>query len=110
MLQRAMVVARLRVVVLLDDVAVAVGKARTMAAGVVIDEAAVTPYVVGLSPARELPIIWKVAKGTLRNKLLYLLPAALALKAFAPWAITPLVMIGGIVVAAMHLVPRKKAH
>jgi predicted DNA repair protein MutK len=79
-----------------DDVAGAAGKAGTKAAGVVIDDTAVTPnYVVGLSPARELPIIWKITKGSLRNKLLFLLPAALALKAFAPWAITPLLMIGG---------------
>jgi predicted DNA repair protein MutK len=79
-----------------DDVALAAGKAGTKAAGVVIDDTAVTPsYVVGLSPARELPIIWKIAKGSLRNKLLFLLPAALALKVFAPWSITPLLMIGG---------------
>ncbi|HEY6816503.1 MAG TPA: DUF808 domain-containing protein [Croceibacterium sp.] len=80
----------------IDDVGAAAGKAGTKAAGVVIDDTAVTPkYVVGLSPARELPIIWKIAKGSLRNKLLFLLPAALALKAFAPWAITPLLMLGG---------------
>jgi predicted DNA repair protein MutK len=79
-----------------DDVAGAAGKAGTKAAGVVIDDTAVTPkYVTGLSPARELPIIWKITKGSLRNKLLFLLPAALALSAFAPWAITPLLMIGG---------------
>lgn len=79
-----------------DDVAAAAGKAGTKAAGVVIDDTAVTPnYVVGLSPARELPIIWKISKGSLRNKLLFLLPAALALKAFSPWAITPLLMLGG---------------
>ena len=52
-------------------------------------------YVVGLSPARELPIIWKIARGSLRNKLLFLLPAALALSAFAPWLITPILMLGG---------------
>jgi predicted DNA repair protein MutK len=79
-----------------DDVAGAAGKAGAKAAGVVIDDTAVTPnYVVGLSPARELPIIWKITKGSLRNKLLFLLPAALALSAFAPWAITPLLMLGG---------------
>jgi hypothetical protein len=56
----------------------------------------VTPrYVVGLSPARELPIIWKIALGSLKNKLLFLLPAAVALSALAPWAITPILMIGG---------------
>lgn len=79
-----------------DDVAGAAGKAGTKAAGVVIDDTAVTPrYVVGLSPARELPIIWKITKGSLRNKLVFLLPGALALSAFAPWAITPLLMVGG---------------
>ena len=80
----------------LDDVAGAAGKAGAKAAGVVIDDTAVTPtYVVGLSPARELPIIWKIARGSLRNKLLFLLPAALALSALAPWAITPILMLGG---------------
>ena len=80
----------------LDDVAGAAGRAGAKAAGVVIDDTAVTPtYVVGLSPARELPIIWKIARGSLRNKLLFLLPAALALSAFAPWLITPILMLGG---------------
>ena len=80
----------------LDDVAGVAGRAGTKAAGVVIDDAAVTPrYVVGLSPARELPIIGKIALGSLRNKLLFILPVALALSAFAPWAVTPLLMIGG---------------
>ena len=80
----------------LDDVAGAAGRAGTKAAGVVIDDTAVTPrYVVGLTPDRELPIIAKIAKGSLKNKLLFLLPAALLLSAFAPWAITPLLMIGG---------------
>jgi hypothetical protein len=80
----------------LDDVAGAAGRAGAKAAGVVIDDTAVTPtYVVGLSPARELPIIWKIAKGSLRNKLLFLLPAALILSALAPWAITPILMAGG---------------
>ena len=78
------------------DVGGAAGKAGAKAAGVVIDDTAVTPnYVTGLSPARELPIIWKITKGSLRNKLLFLLPAALALSALAPWAITPLLMLGG---------------
>ena len=80
----------------LDDVAAASARAGTKAAGVVIDDTAVTPrYVTGLSPARELPIIWKIALGSLRNKLLFLLPAALLLSAFLPWAITPILMIGG---------------
>ncbi|TZG29586.1 DUF808 domain-containing protein [Sphingomonas montanisoli] len=81
----------------LDDVAGAAGKAGAKAAGVVVDDTAVTPsYVVGLTPERELPIIWKIALGSARNKLLLLLPAALLLSAFAPWAITPILMLGGL--------------
>jgi len=80
----------------LDDIAGAAGKATTKAAGVVIDDTAVTPrYVVGLAPERELPIIGKIAWGSLKNKLLILLPAALLLTAFAPMLITPLLMMGG---------------
>ena len=80
----------------LDDVAGAAGKAGSKAAGVVIDDTAVTPrYVVGLPPERELPIIFKIARGSLRNKLLFILPVAVALGAFAPWAVTPLLMVGG---------------
>ncbi|WP_066649962.1 MULTISPECIES: DUF808 domain-containing protein [Sphingomonas] len=80
----------------LDDVAGASAKAASKAAGVVIDDAAVTPsYVVGLTPDRELPIIGKIAVGSLKNKLVFLLPAALLLSAFAPWAITPLLLVGG---------------
>ncbi len=89
----------------LDDVTAAAGRAGAKAAGVVIDDAAVTPrYVVGLSPARELPIIGKIALGSLKNKLLILLPAALLLSAFAPWAITPILMLGGAFLCyeAMH--------
>jgi predicted DNA repair protein MutK len=79
-----------------DDIGLAVGKAGTKAAGVVIDDTAVTPrYVTGLSPDRELPIIGKIALGSLKNKLLLLLPVAMLLAAFAEWAITPLLMIGG---------------
>jgi len=81
----------------LDDIASQSMKAGAKAAGVVIDDAAVTPrYVVGLSPERELPIIWNIAKGSLKNKMLFLLPAALLLGYAAPWAITPLLMAGGI--------------
>src|SRR3954454_17925722 len=85
----------------LDDVAGAAGKASTKAAGVVIDDTAVTPrYVVGLTPERELPIIGKIAWGSLKNKVLLLLPAALLLTACAPFLITPLLMIGGTYLAS----------
>jgi predicted DNA repair protein MutK len=80
----------------IDDVGAAAGKAGVKAAGVVVDDAAVTPkYVTGLSPSRELPIIGKIAVGSIRNKLLLILPVALLLTAFAPWALTPLLMCGG---------------
>lgn len=80
----------------LDDIAAQTAKAGAKAAGVVIDDAAVTPrYVAGLNPSRELPIVARIAVGSLRNKLFYLLPAALALGLLAPWAITPLLMLGG---------------
>ncbi len=80
----------------LDDIGAAAGKAGTKAVGVVVDDAAVTPsYAVGFTPDRELPIVWKIAVGSLRNKFLFLLPGALLLSAFAPWAITPILMIGG---------------
>jgi predicted DNA repair protein MutK len=80
----------------LDDVAGAAGKAGAKAVGVVVDDTAVTPsYAVGFTPDRELPIVWKIALGSLRNKFLFLLPGALLLSAFAPWAVTPLLMLGG---------------
>ncbi|MDE2486334.1 MAG: DUF808 domain-containing protein [Alphaproteobacteria bacterium] len=80
----------------LDDVAGAAGKAGSKAVGVVVDDTAVTPaYTVGFTPDRELPIVWKIALGSLRNKFLILLPGALALSVFAPWAVTPLLMLGG---------------
>ena len=76
----------------MDDAA----KAGAKAAGVVIDDAAVTPkYVTGLPAARELPIIWKIARASFFNKLVILLPAALLLDAFLPWLVTPLLMLGG---------------
>ena len=79
-----------------DDISAAAGRAGVKAAGVVVDDTAVTPrYVTGFTPDRELPIIWRIAKGSLRNKLLIILPVALALSALLPWAITPLLMIGG---------------
>jgi predicted DNA repair protein MutK len=80
----------------LDDVIAQAAKAGTKAAGAVIDDAAVTPkYVQGFSPARELPIVGRIALGSIKNKLVFLLPAALALSAFAPGAIAPLLMLGG---------------
>lgn len=80
----------------LDDVAGQAAKAGVKAAGAVIDDAAVTPnYVTGFSADRELPIVGKIAWGSIKNKLLFLLPAALLLSLFAPWLITPLLMIGG---------------
>jgi len=80
----------------LDDVAGAAGKASTKAIGVVVDDTAVTPsYAMGFTPDRELPIVLKIALGSLRNKFLFLLPGALLLSAFAPWAVTPLLMAGG---------------
>ncbi|WP_170004819.1 DUF808 family protein [Pseudopontixanthobacter vadosimaris] len=79
-----------------DDIGVVAGRAGSKAAAVVIDDAAVTPsYVTGLSPARELPIIWRITKGSFRNKLLILLPVALLLSYLLPWAITPILMLGG---------------
>jgi predicted DNA repair protein MutK len=81
----------------LDDAASQAAKASAKAAGIVIDDAAVTPrYAVGFAADRELPIIWRIALGSLKNKLLILLPAALVLTLVAPWAITPLLMIGGV--------------
>ena len=81
----------------LDDVAGQTAKASAKAAGIVIDDTAVTPkYVVGLKPERELPVIWKITKGSLRNKLVFLLPLALVLEYFAPALIMPLLMIGGV--------------
>jgi predicted DNA repair protein MutK len=81
----------------LDDAATQTIKASAKAAGVVIDDAAVTPrYVVGFAAERELPITGRIARGSLKSKILFLLPAALLLSAFTPWAITPLLMIGGL--------------
>lgn len=80
----------------LDDIAGATGRASVKAAGVVVDDTAVTPrYVQGLKPERELSIIWRIAKGSLRNKLLIILPVALLLSQFAPFLLTPILMIGG---------------
>ena len=81
----------------IDDVGIAATKAGSKAAGVVIDDAAVTPsYVTEFTPDRELPIIRKIAIGSLKNKLLILLPAALILSQFMPWIVTPILMAGGL--------------
>ncbi len=81
----------------LDDVASQAAKAGIKAAGVVIDDAAVTPrYVIGFCATRELPIVGRIAAGSLRNKLIVLLPVALALSYLLPWTIIPLLMLGGV--------------
>ncbi|MCJ1959125.1 DUF808 domain-containing protein [Novosphingobium mangrovi (ex Hu et al. 2023)] len=81
----------------IDDVGAGVAKAGSKAAGVVIDDAAVTPgYVTGFTPDRELPMIWRITKGSIFNKLVILLPIALILSAFLPQAITPILMAGGL--------------
>ena len=81
----------------LDDVAAQSAKAGAKAAAVVIDDAAVTPrYVIGFSAERELPIVARIAVGSLRNKLFLLLPATLAISYFLPRMLTPLLMLGGV--------------
>ena len=80
----------------IDDVGLAAGRASVKAAGVVVDDTAVTPaYVQGLSADRELPIIKRIALGSLRNKLLIILPAALLLSAIAPLVVEIILMFGG---------------
>lgn len=80
----------------LDDIGAGAAKAGAKAAGVVVDDAAVTPrYVTGFTPDRELPIIWRIAKGSLVNKIAIILPVALLLSWLLPQALTPLLMIGG---------------
>ena len=79
-----------------DDLGAAAGQASAKAAGVVVDDTAVTPqYVHGVAADRELPIIRKIAVGSLRNKLLFILPAALLLSQFVPWLLAPILMLGG---------------
>ncbi|WP_040155197.1 DUF808 domain-containing protein [Mobilicoccus massiliensis] len=79
-----------------DDVGAAAGRASAKAAGVVVDDTAVTPrYLTGFTPDRELPAIKRITIGSLRNKLVFILPAALLLSQFAPWLLTPLLMLGG---------------
>ena len=83
--------------VTIDDAAGQAAHASAKAAGIVIDDAAVTPrYVTGLSAQRELPIVGRIALGSLKNKLFFLLPAALLLSSFWPQAITPLLMLGSL--------------
>ena len=78
-----------------DDIGAAAGRATAKAAGVVIDDTAVTPqYVHGITADRELPMIKRIALGSLRNKLLFILPAALLLSQFVPWLLTPILMVG----------------
>ena len=78
-----------------DDIGAAAGRATAKAAGVVIDDTAVTPqYVHGITADRELPMIKRIAIGSLRNKLVFILPAALLLSQFVPWLLTPILMLG----------------
>ncbi|GGK98964.1 DUF808 domain-containing protein [Deinococcus radiotolerans] len=80
----------------IDDIGAAAAKAGVKAVGVVVDDTAVTPrYVTGFSPDRELPIIWRIARGSLRNKVVFILPVALLLSEFLPQAMTPILMLGG---------------
>ncbi|MGL5809105.1 MAG: DUF808 domain-containing protein [Nocardioides sp.] len=79
----------------IDDVGAAAARASMKSAGVVVDDTAVTPqYVHGVAANRELPIIWRIARGSLRNKLVFILPAALVLSQFLPVLVTPLLMLG----------------
>ncbi len=80
-----------------DDIAAAAGRASTKAVGVVVDDAAVTPqYVSGFTPERELPVVWKIAKGSIINKIVFILPVIMLLSQFLPWLLTPLLMCGGL--------------
>ena len=80
-----------------DDVAAGASRASMKAAGVIVDDAAVTPrYVQGFRPERELPMIKRIARGSLRNKLLLILPAALLLSELLPWLLNPILMLGGV--------------
>lgn len=79
-----------------DDIGAAAARASLKATGVVVDDTAVTPqYVHGLAAEREVPIIRRIALGSLRNKLLVIVPAILVLSEFLPWVLTPLLMLGG---------------
>src|SRR4051794_33255692 len=80
-----------------DDVAAGASQASLKAAGVIVDDAAVTPrYVEGFRPDRELPVIRRIALGSVRNKLVFILPAALLLSELVPRLLTPLLMVGGV--------------
>ena len=80
----------------IDDIGAAASKAGVKAAGVVVDDTAVTPrYLTGFTPDRELPIIWRIAKRSIFNKIVLILPVLLLLSSLAQWAITPLLMVGG---------------
>ncbi|MFP5255612.1 MAG: DUF808 domain-containing protein [Acidimicrobiia bacterium] len=80
----------------IDDVGAAAGRASMKAAGVVVDDTAVTPtYVRGLAAERELPIIKRIATGSLRNKLLFILPVAIVLSEVAPTVVEVVLMLGG---------------
>ena len=80
----------------IDDVGAAAGKASVKAAGVVVDDTAVTPgYVQGLAADREIPIVRRIAMGSLRNKLVFILPAAIALSSVAPKLVEVILMCGG---------------
>nr|MCW2728760.1 hypothetical protein [Aeromicrobium sp.] len=79
-----------------DDIGAAAARASAKSAGVVVDDTAVTPqYVQGFDASRELAVIWRIAIGSLRNKMLIILPLALLLSEFLPWLLTPILMIGG---------------
>ncbi len=81
----------------LDDVGAAAGRASAKAAGVVIDDTAVSPrYLHGFAAEREIPVVKRIARGSLRNKLMFILPGALLLSQFLPWLLTPLLMVGGL--------------
>ena len=81
----------------LDDVGAAAARAGGKTAGVVIDDAAVTPtYVTGFDPSRELPMIAKIARGSIFNKLIILLPGAVLLGQFAPFLIPIILILGGL--------------
>ncbi len=86
--------------VLIDDATALSAKAGAKSVGVVADDAAVTPrYIIGFAASRELPIIWKITLGSLRNKFFFVVPAVLALGWFLPWVITPLLVLGALYLA-----------